>query len=113
MRISDWSSDVCSSDLFEAMGLRVDEFAIDEAKIKDHPGYSPSIVSYEDRKSVVSGKSVSVRVDLGGRRIIKKKNLESLSVQRPSYRQNNVKRDIMFRPVNVTTTRQLIITYKH
>src|SRR3546814_12267977 len=28
----------------------------------------------EDRKSVVEGKSVSVRVDLGGRRIIKKKN---------------------------------------
>src|SRR3546814_13657473 len=27
----------------------------------------------EDRKSVVSGKSVSVRVDLGGRRIINKK----------------------------------------
>src|SRR3546814_17381062 len=27
-----------------------------------------------DRKSVVSGKSVSVRVDLGGRRIIKKQN---------------------------------------
>src|SRR3546814_18216035 len=27
----------------------------------------------EDRKSVVSGKSVSVRVDLGGRRLIKKK----------------------------------------
>src|SRR3546814_13324519 len=29
-----------------------------------------------DRKSVVSGKSVSVRVDLGGRRIIKKKKQE-------------------------------------
>src|SRR3546814_12448629 len=28
-----------------------------------------------DRKSVVSGKSVSVRVDLGGRRIIKKKQI--------------------------------------
>src|SRR3546814_20179225 len=28
---------------------------------------------YLDRKSVVEGKSVSVRVDLGGRRIIKKK----------------------------------------
>src|SRR3546814_16456300 len=28
---------------------------------------------HRDRKSVVSGKSVSVRVDLGGRRIIKKK----------------------------------------
>src|SRR3546814_19862471 len=29
--------------------------------------------THSDRKSVVSGKSVSVRVDLGGRRIIKKK----------------------------------------
>src|SRR3546814_15011141 len=28
---------------------------------------------FADRKSVVSGKSVSVRVELGGRRIIKKK----------------------------------------
>src|SRR3546814_11306779 len=32
-----------------------------------------AIKSKDDRKSVVSGKSVSVRVDLGGRRIIKKK----------------------------------------
>src|SRR3546814_16691828 len=30
-------------------------------------------LSIKDRKSVVEGKSVSVRVDLGGRRIIKKK----------------------------------------
>src|SRR3546814_16006221 len=29
----------------------------------------------EDRQSVVSGKSVSVRVDLGGRRILKKKTI--------------------------------------
>src|SRR3546814_16714708 len=35
-------------------------------------GFVISQVS-EDRKSVVQGKSVSVRVDLGGRRIIKKK----------------------------------------
>src|SRR3546814_7591458 len=33
----------------------------------------PSRARPPDRKSVVSGKSVSVRVDLGGRRIIKKK----------------------------------------
>src|SRR3546814_17837668 len=32
-----------------------------------------------DRKSVVWGKSVSVRVDLGGRRIIKKKNKKDRS----------------------------------
>src|SRR3546814_15811747 len=31
-----------------------------------------------DRKSVVSGKSVSVRVDLGGRRIIKNKNINDI-----------------------------------
>src|SRR3546814_13506855 len=35
-----------------------------------------SVLSDSDRKSVVSGKSVSVRVDLGGRRILKKKNKE-------------------------------------
>src|SRR3546814_19367094 len=33
---------------------------------------APSLMN-PDRKSVVEGKSVSVRVDLGGRRIIKKK----------------------------------------
>src|SRR3546814_17822016 len=33
-----------------------------------------AMLTPEDRKSVVEGKSVSVRVDLGGRRIIKKKN---------------------------------------
>src|SRR3546814_12397242 len=33
-----------------------------------------------DRKSVVEGKSVSVRVDLGGRRIIKKKIILCLSI---------------------------------
>lgn len=38
---------------FEAMGLRVHEFAIDEEKIKAHPGYSPSIVSYAGRSNVV------------------------------------------------------------
>src|SRR3546814_18244453 len=32
-----------------------------------------------DRKSVVEGKSVSVRVDLGGRRIIKKKKKRQLN----------------------------------
>src|SRR3546814_17980314 len=32
------------------------------------------VIKKKDRKSVVQGKSVSVRVDLGGRRIIKKKN---------------------------------------
>src|SRR3546814_11588780 len=36
------------------------------------PGQTPSGMD-QDRKSVVSGKSVSVRVDLGGGRIIKKK----------------------------------------
>src|SRR3546814_14752428 len=38
------------------------------------PGEDDLVIAGDrDRKSVVSGKSVSVRVDLGGRRIIKKK----------------------------------------
>ena len=38
---------------FEALGLAVREFAIDEDKLRGHPGYSPSIVSYEGRRNVV------------------------------------------------------------
>src|SRR3546814_14015304 len=107
MRISDWSSDVCSSDLFsgcilkgkepEPSGLeglidvQIIEALYESAKtrkpvklpkfprkprptlaqqIKLPPVKKPEVI--KDRKSVVSGKSVSVRVDLGGRRIIKK-----------------------------------------
>src|SRR3546814_20044722 len=33
----------------------------------------PFVLRSQDRKSAVEGKSVSVRVDLGGRRVIKKK----------------------------------------
>src|SRR3546814_11685528 len=46
-----------------------------------HPGLDPGSrclglgADSEDRKSVVEGKSVSVRVDLGGRRISKKKQI--------------------------------------
>src|SRR3546814_19349488 len=41
-----------------------------------------------DRKSVVSGKSVSVRLDLGGRSILKKKNITN----KEKNTQNNNKR---------------------
>src|SRR3546814_17020565 len=94
MRISDWSSDVCSSDLdgsapapppetgnpdvqdplavilvnllFNLLFLpefTIDDIGLEVAETKDEA----------DRKSVVKGKRVSVRVDLGGRRILKKK----------------------------------------
>src|SRR3546814_19255607 len=111
MRISVWSSDVCSSDLtFEAGILR----AATDQTIRDrgtpHDAAARFYASYAveaarngsdlseikfgnvlgrlltlkqemlffdehkaDRKSVVSGKSVSVRLDLGGRRIIQQK----------------------------------------
>src|SRR3546814_17575809 len=92
MRISDWSSDVCSSDLSladlkTALGDTTPveaEAAPREPKI-DAQGRSYGtgrrknaiarvwIKPGRDRTSVVEGKSVSVRVDLGGRRIIKKK----------------------------------------
>src|SRR3546814_13490557 len=111
MRISDWSSDVCSSDLpvvslpGEPHIVRGDITApldgragrrrsllsfvhLTDQHIVD--GQSPSRVEFldryanGDRKSVVSGKSVSVRVDLGGSRIITKKN-EIYQQQTTSY----------------------------
>src|SRR3546814_17964377 len=49
-----------------------------KAKIKPAVGLTPekkcaAIMAARDRKSVVEGKRVSVSVDIGGRRIIKKK----------------------------------------
>src|SRR3546814_16551632 len=101
MRISDWSSDVCSSDL-EAVRAKERVFSprgdAGEWDFRDQPPEfwdyfntdlppgthlrvhpllhwtALDIWSYIDRQSVVKGKSVYVRVDLGGRLIIKKKH---------------------------------------
>src|SRR3546814_4443519 len=92
MRISDWSSDVCSSDLsglvrdqvYAAVfgaGPAMDAFVVAfrilnfMRRLSAEGSFSMAFVPVlaEDRKSVVEGTSVSVRVDLGGRRIIKKK----------------------------------------
>src|SRR3546814_17661382 len=102
MRISDWSSDVCSSDLLGGItggytnSLRVRgsrcvqrHFLVDiNAQVRrldslphhrhqcghlDRPhAVRADAELVRDRKSVVEGKSVSVRVDLGGRRNLKK-----------------------------------------
>src|SRR3546814_11928734 len=96
MRISDWSSDVCSSDLRIArLALFLRRLVVlgDETGAAIGSGKHTVTIKprgalfaawrkrpllrtegIEDRKSVVSGKSVSVRVDLGGRRTIKKKH---------------------------------------
>src|SRR3546814_17662906 len=102
MRISDWSSDVCSSDLSlpraqgRKNGADLHGFGLYEAPnydaLIDHPVEigTPQVVRFRahgaehemvftgqaarlDRKSGVEGKRESVRVDLGGRRMIKKK----------------------------------------
>src|SRR3546814_12736106 len=101
MRISDWSSDVCSSDLLaygpplrtrdtlptdvpaalatsRIVGRRVIQLAFstitaDRPSLDARPAMECPWGQASDRKRVVEGKSVSVRVDLGGRRIIKKK----------------------------------------
>src|SRR3546814_14993392 len=94
MRISDWSSDVCSSDLVpppHAVDLPgplcqpQSALAGEGHRRRADPGLRPRAerpggarpgrraAAAGDRKSVVEGKRVSVRLDLGGRRIIKKK----------------------------------------
>src|SRR3546814_20748408 len=88
MRISDWSSAVCSSDLrgFRLFsdtpfpwreGRVLDTFEVEAlAAIAAVP--ASAFVRFDerdgatDRKSVVKGKSVSGRVDFSGSRIIKK-----------------------------------------
>src|SRR3546814_14133192 len=93
MRISDWSSDVCSSDLALRVtrgrarnGLARAGFIAAQSSLSPlnckgptagrgsesgcSPGATP--LTSPDRKSVVLGKSVSVRVDLVGRRLITK-----------------------------------------
>src|SRR3546814_17542702 len=101
MRISDWSSDVCSSALLEAADKAV---SLDPLNPRSHAMRSSALYyarRYQEaaqsfrtvmqrarvlpamaqaglancliaRKSVWSGQSVSVRVDTGGRRIITK-----------------------------------------
>src|SRR3546814_16004661 len=99
MCISDWSSDVCTSDLPAAPPTYL--VCFDPATVKflalasdqQNPGQDPTgnrrrtlaseletslpegnaIAGRADRKSVVSGKRVSVRVNLGGRGILQKK----------------------------------------
>src|SRR3546814_12742119 len=101
MRISDWSSDVCSSDLDGAVGGARPVLPGERSHPADHPGRprgpggvrslrgpcadrrlagrdgaarrSGQQPARRDRKSAVEGKGVSVRVVLGGRRFIKKK----------------------------------------
>src|SRR3546814_18509514 len=88
MRISDWISDVCSSDLRKLHGrarrplrpVRRDAPRLDHRiypgggrGARAAPGGGRACPRHGgDRKSAVLGKSVSVSVDLGGRRIIKK-----------------------------------------
>src|SRR3546814_11978200 len=97
MRISDWSSDVCSSDLPVALDQMINgaftaKLAFEQAELVKNERFAgksrmkrQKIVNRPrcaveagegDRKSVVEGKSVSVRVDLGGGRLIKKKKNE-------------------------------------
>src|SRR3546814_13370543 len=79
VRISDWSSDVCSSERQHARARQgramTPAHHRQHHRVADTPAdpHSPRVHGFLDRQRVVSGKSVSVRVDLGGRRIITKK----------------------------------------
>src|SRR3546814_14670694 len=97
MRISDWSSDVCSSDLPagcerrriaaagepDARRLGADdahagvvEEGVERADRVTAAAHAGGDSVRKERKSVVDGKWVSGRVDLGGRRSSKKKSIK-------------------------------------
>src|SRR3546814_15686376 len=100
MRISDWSSDVCSSDLRCRRACRharrrgpVHRLRTDRRGVRPpRPRHARRAAAareqaraheagdLSDRKSVVEGKSVSVRVDLGGRRINKNKKNNTIHI---------------------------------
>src|SRR3546814_19742794 len=114
MRISDWSSDVCSSDLAgndgdrhfrqSAARRRHGHGARDRRRLPGRLRLQPRIRARvpqgadgaggrgaEVRKSVVEGKSVSVSVDLGCRRIIKKKKKNSIAQYNNNKTDNTTK----------------------
>src|SRR5213594_5067345 len=66
--VRDWSSDVCSSDLGAGATL-----CPAGGPGRTTGGGTGVFTTAGDRKSVVEGKSVNACVDLGGGRIIKKK----------------------------------------
>src|SRR3546814_15442081 len=105
MRISDWSSDVCSSDLEQVRGAAL-ERALARARgagamhvvvalapardeLRDQFRRILAIGVEEDRKSVGEGKSVSGRLDIGGRRIIKQKSRDHLTHQSTTLELNH------------------------
>src|SRR3546814_6554406 len=74
--ISDWSSDLCSSDLpavAPVCGGRRGSATVAQRHRREFCRLARrSARRRQDRKSAAQGTSVSVSVDLGGRRIIKK-----------------------------------------
>src|SRR3546814_15485039 len=98
LRISDWSSDVCSSDLKSGHGQAFDQRVDPDGgrtcplhparpcrhseRAAGREGFlrclrtGPRHRAAGDRQSVVEGKGGSVRVDLGGSRNIKNKNIQ-------------------------------------
>src|SRR3546814_20297530 len=97
MRISDWSSDGCSSDLAGVPSTAENRYAtglnlgtgvalngtarIDTQGAFQTTGNGLDVEIDGDRKSVATGKRVSVRVDLRGRRIIKKKKENTKQIE--------------------------------
>src|SRR3546814_14815885 len=88
-------------DLRDRADLHIDERRTERRKVGGGVGASDEAVSardprmrqveprigHRDRKSVVSGKRVSVRVDLGGRRIIKQTTRKLRTQEKRQYNQ--------------------------
>src|SRR3546814_11768091 len=80
MRISDWSSDVCSSDLHQR-----DYLARLYSVLSGSDGATAAAAGARSEERRV-GKECAVRVDLGGRRIIKQNKTDAPIANKGTHR---------------------------
>src|SRR3546814_21064141 len=113
MRISDWSSDVCSSDLGTEQRpghQRAPLIVVALHKLGQHRHRHGLVLRRLDEGEQIGRAScrerVSVRVDLGGRRLIKKK-IKEQNKQRLYNIKTSIDRDIITITQSMITNRKI------
>src|SRR3546814_14040480 len=112
VRIRDWMSDVCSSDLKAAVaGHALLALPLDLEAQGVVGGRRLQRSGGDARTSVVSGTSVSVRVDPGGRRIIKQHSHSRLTWSSPELAQYYIRYSMCHSVIHPSLSPHITQTY--